>query len=113
MTLFLNSSGGRRAFSQVNRFYGDGLNKLEPKDVEDMPCPVLPTLIRAGANELTRKLAELEKLSPSERAAHIDELAASFFDVNSQPEELSSSQPRRVQSRRPAGQHTHRAVPVP
>ena len=32
MTLFRNGSGGRRAFSQVNRSYGDGLNKLEPKD---------------------------------------------------------------------------------
>ena len=70
MTLFLNSSlGGRRAFSQVNRFYGDGLNKLEPKDVEDMPCPVMPKLSRAEANELTRKLAELEKLPLSERTA--------------------------------------------
>ncbi len=28
MTLFLNSSDGRRAFSQVNRFYGDGLTNL-------------------------------------------------------------------------------------
>ncbi len=80
MTLFLNSSGGRRAFSQVNRFYGDGLNKLEPKDVEDMPCPVMQTLSRAEANELTRKLAELEKLPLDERTAGIDELALDYFD---------------------------------
>jgi len=113
MTLFLNSSGGGRAFSQVNRFYGDGLNKLEPKDVEDMPCPVMPKLSHAVANELTRKLAESEGLSPTERAARIDELAARRFDTNPLPEELSSSQQRRVQSRRPAGPHTHRAVPVP
>lgn len=76
MTLFLNSSGGRRAFTQVNRFYGDGLNKLEPKDVEDMPCPVMPKLNRAEANELTRKLAELETLALEERTAPIDELGA-------------------------------------
>ncbi|MBI2925813.1 MAG: SAM-dependent DNA methyltransferase [Verrucomicrobia bacterium] len=113
MTLFLNSSGGRRAFSRVNRFYGDGLNKLEPKDVEDMPCPTMAKLSRAEANELTRKLAELEKLPASERLAHIDQLAARFLDPITQPEEPSSSQPRRVQSRRPAGQHTHRAAPVP
>ena len=113
MTLFLNSSLGREAFSQVNRFYGDGLNKLEPKDAEDMPCPVMPKLSRAEANELTRKLAEIEKLTLDERTAAIDELAKRCFDTKSQPEELSSSQPRRVQSRRLAGQHTHRAVPVP
>ena len=113
MTLFLNSSLGRQSFSQVNRFYGDGLNKLEPKDVEDMPCPVMRKLSRAEANELTRKFAELEKLPLDERTAGIDELAMRYFDINSQPEELSVSQPRRVQSRRLAGQHTHRAVPVP
>lgn len=79
MTLFLNSSGGRRAFSQVNRFYGDGLNKLEPKDVEDMPCPVMPKLSRAEASELTLKLVELEKLPLDERTAGIDELAVSYF----------------------------------
>ena len=70
------------------------------------------TLSRAEASELTRKLAELEKLPLDERTAGIDELAMRYFDANSQPEELSSSQRHRVQSRRPAGQHTHRAVPV-
>jgi adenine-specific DNA-methyltransferase len=113
MTLFLNSSGGRRAFSQVNRFYGDGLNKLEPKDVEDMPCPVMPKLSRAEANELTRKLAELEKLPASERLAQIDEIAARYFDANSRPGERSSLRRDRVQSRRLAERQTHRAVPVP
>lgn len=113
LTLFLNSSLGRESFSQVNRFYGDGLNKLEPKDVEDMPCPVMPKLSRAEANELTQKLAEIEKLTLDERTAAIGKLAKRYFDTNCQPEELSSSQPRRVQSRRLVGQHTHRAVPVP
>ena len=113
MTLFLNSSSGRRAFFQVNRFYGDGLNKLEPKDVEDMPCPAIPKLSRAEAAELTRKLAELEKLALDERTARIDEFIAGYFDANSQLEEPSASQKRRVQNRRPAGQHTHRAALVP
>jgi adenine-specific DNA-methyltransferase len=112
MTLFLNSSGGRRAFSQVNRFYGDGLNKLEPKDVEDMPCPGMPNLSRAGANELIQKLTELEKRTPSEREACVDELAARYFGTNPSQEELSSSQQRRVQSRRLSGQRKHRAFPV-
>jgi adenine-specific DNA-methyltransferase len=117
ITLFLNSSLGRESFSQVNRFYGDGLNKLEPKDVEDMPCPVMPTLSRAEANELKHKLVELEKLPLNERTARIDELVNRYFDfaeeVSQQAEEPSSSRQHQVQSRRPAGQHTHRAVPVP
>jgi adenine-specific DNA-methyltransferase len=95
MTLFLNSSLGRESFSQVNRFYGDGLNKLEPKDVEDMPCPVMPKLDRMEANELTCKLVELEVLALNERTAQIDELAMRYFDfareVIQQTEEPSSS----------------------
>jgi adenine-specific DNA-methyltransferase len=82
MTLSLNSSNGRRAFSQVNRFYGDRLNKLDPKDVEDMPCPVMPNLGQTEAAELTRKMADLEKLPLVERTARIDELAASYFGTN-------------------------------
>jgi len=83
MTLFLNSSDGRRAFTQVNRFYGDGLNKLEPRDVEDMPCPVMAKLSRVEADELTRKLADLEKLPLAERTASLDELAVLYFAANS------------------------------
>jgi adenine-specific DNA-methyltransferase len=113
MTLFLNSSGGRQAFSRVNRFYGDGLNKLEPKDVEDMPCPAMPNFGQREAAELVRKLADLEKLPLGERTAHIDVLAARYLDVNSQPQKDSSSLPRRVQSSRRAGPHMHRGVPVP
>ena len=113
MALFLNSSDGRRAFSQVNRFYGDGLNKLEPKDVEDMPCPIMPKVSRAEMVELARALAGLEKLPVEKRTAHIDELAARYFAPNSRPEEPSSLPPRQAQSRRLAGQHTHRVGPVP
>ena len=81
MTLFLNSSDGRRAFCQVNRFYGDGLNKIEPKDVEDMPCPLMPRLSRAEAGKLARMLPELEKLSLPQRTAQIDQVAANYFPV--------------------------------
>lgn len=90
MTLFLNSSDGRRAFSQVNRFYGAGLNKLEPKDVEDMPCPVMQKLSRAEADELTHKLADLEKLPLVKRTASIDQHAARYFAANARSKELSS-----------------------
>ena len=82
MTLFLNSTNGRLAFSKVNRFYGDGLNKLEPRDVEDMPCPAMPKLSRAEAEELTRELAILEKLPLGERTASIDEFVARYFAAN-------------------------------
>lgn len=87
MTLFLNSSDGRRAFLQVNRFYGDGLNKVEPKDVEAMPCPVMRNLSRVESEQLICGLVEIEQLPFAERMARIDELAARYFGINSQPEE--------------------------
>lgn len=79
MTLFLNSSPGREAFFAVNRFYGDGLNKLEPKDVEAMPCPELPDLRLADANKLVRRLAEFRKLDDHRRQTAIDDLAATVI----------------------------------
>ena len=116
LTLFLNSSMGQQSFSQVNRFYGDGLNKLEPKDVEDMPCPVMPKLTPAAAKELCGKLSELEVLPGKKRTACIDELAASYFDVAQgvtlQPEEPVSSPRHQGRSRPPAERHTHRDVLV-
>lgn len=112
MTLFLNSSGGRKAFSQVNRFYGDGLKKLEPKDVEDMPCPAMPRLSRAESEKLVQALAELEKLPLDERTLRIDELATHYFKPSVPPTEPAAPPLRRVQSRRPAGQQRRRAVQV-
>lgn len=79
MVLFLNSSGGREAFAQVNRFYGDGLNKLEPKDVEAMPCPELPMLRRADGEKLIRRLKQLESLSGTARTEELDALVARYF----------------------------------
>lgn len=113
MTLFLNSSGGRRAFSQVNRFYGDGLNKLEPKDVEAMPCPVMPELTQSEAGELTRKLIALEKSPLDGRTARIDEIAADYFKARITPAEPASLQTGRVQTRRLEERHTRRAGRVP
>ena len=110
MTLFLNSSGGSCSFSQVNRFYGDGLNKLEPKDVEEMPCPAMTKLLPKEAVELVGKLAALEKLSRPEQQAGIDKLATSYLDIKAT--EPFSLPPHRVQTRRPVGQRRHHAVQV-
>jgi len=110
MTLFLNSSGGRCSFSQVNRFYGDGLNKLEPKDVEEMSCPAMPKLSSGEATELVGKLAATEKLSPLEQREGIDELATRYFAIKAA--EPFSLPPRRVQNHRPVGQRRHHAVQV-
>jgi adenine-specific DNA-methyltransferase len=90
MTLFLNSSGGRSAFCRVNRFYGDGLNKLEPKDVEDMPCPAMPRIGRLEADELVGALLDMETLPLDERTRCIDELAARHLTANVPPAEPAS-----------------------
>lgn len=81
VTLYLNSSWGGGAFAQVNRFYGDGLNKLEPKDVEALPCPALPPLQPSDAAQLTQQLAELERLQPPERNRRVDALVARHLNL--------------------------------
>ncbi len=81
VTLYLNSSWGSEAFAQVNRFYGDGLNKLEPKDVESLPCPKLPVWHASEADKLTKHLAELEILPPEDRNQQLDALVARYLDV--------------------------------
>jgi adenine-specific DNA-methyltransferase len=79
MTLFLNTSAGRRSFAGVNRFYGDGLHKVEPRDVEQMPCPAMPKLSRADADHLIGRLLEIETLPLPERTVHLEALAARYF----------------------------------
>jgi adenine-specific DNA-methyltransferase len=81
MTLFLNSSWGRSSFSKVNRFYGDGLNKLEPKDVEAMQCPELPTQTAAQAVDVSRQLLEIESLPGSVRQEEIDRRVAILLNL--------------------------------
>ena len=81
MTLFLNSSWGRSSFSKVNRFYGDGLNKLEPKDVEAMQCPELPTQTAAQAADVRRQLLAIESLPDSVRQQEIDRLATTLLNL--------------------------------
>jgi adenine-specific DNA-methyltransferase len=89
MTLFLNSSLGREAFFAVNRFYGDGLNKLEPKDVEAMPCPVMPVITKNRVQDLFDKLVQMESLSPEAKQAEADSLVAEVFDLR--PEEVEEA----------------------
>jgi adenine-specific DNA-methyltransferase len=81
VTLFLNSSWGRDSFAQVNRFYGGGLNKLEPKDVESLPCPELPPCNDSEAKKIVKHLAELELLPPNRRNGKVDALIAGYIDL--------------------------------
>ena len=81
LTLFLNSSWGREAFTQVNRYYGDGLNKLEPKDVEELACPRLPKVRNDVAAKITEQLIQLEALSLRERQEQVDNLVGHYLDV--------------------------------
>jgi adenine-specific DNA-methyltransferase len=81
MALFLNSSLGKASFSEVHRFYGAGLNKLEPKDVEQMKCPVLPTPTASEAEEIKAGLEESEALQSKERLKRIDSLLSEFLEV--------------------------------
>ena len=81
MTLFLNSSWGQESFSFVNRFYGDGLNKLEPKDVEAMPCPEMPSITEKEAAKITKELGSLETLHDQKRQGAIDRLAAKILEL--------------------------------
>lgn len=86
LTLFLNSRWGRTAFSSVNRFYGNGLNKLEPKDVEDLPCPELPRLTEAEALTLRDELHVMETQPAEMRAGRIDALTAARFGFEFNPD---------------------------
>jgi adenine-specific DNA-methyltransferase len=81
MTLFLNSSRGRQSFFRVNRFYGDGLNKLEPRDVEAMPCPELRSLRANELDRLLRRLMDLDRTDNDQRQAAIDEIVSELLGV--------------------------------
>ena len=81
ITLYLNSSWGHEAFAQVNRFYGDGLNKLEPKDVEALPCPEMPKQSIDLANNLHANLLMIEKFPANARQGEIDRFASKFLNL--------------------------------
>ena len=59
------------AFGDVNRFYGNGLNKLEPKDVEQMACPNLSLVKTKALQHLTDRISG---------AVISSEITATWFD---------------------------------
>ena len=69
--VYLNSSEGLKSFGGVNRFYGNGLNKLEPKDVEQMGCPNFKMMDTGKSKQLLRRIND---------AASSSELSTSLFD---------------------------------
>jgi len=81
MTFFLNSRWGSEAFSKVNRYYGDGLNKLEPKDVESLACPEMPPQSATARKTLLADLIRLESLPPHERQKEIDATTAAVLSL--------------------------------
>jgi len=81
MTLFLNSRWGRKGFSKVNRYYGDGLNKLEPKDVEALACPELPSQSAQARKSLLAELVRLERLPQQRRQEEIDTMTADLLGL--------------------------------
>ncbi|MCX6836435.1 MAG: N-6 DNA methylase [Verrucomicrobia bacterium] len=120
LVLFLNSSWGRIAFSQVNRFYGDGLNKLEPKDVEAMPCPALPAQTAEQAKQLTDCLIELESVPDDKRRRIMDIMAAEMLGLpvidDTEPKQQAEAHavplPRPAKNLRRTAPRKRRAVPA-
>lgn len=85
LVLFLNSSLGRIAIRQAQRFYGDGLNKLEPKDVEAVPCPSLAPASAAACRRLVAHLKRIEKLPAPKQGSALDALAEQVFSLTPPP----------------------------
>jgi adenine-specific DNA-methyltransferase len=81
MTLFLNSKWGREAFSKVNRYYGDGLNKLEPKDVESLGCPEMPEQSVKTCKDLYAQLLRIESLPLQDRQQEIDTVTGALLGL--------------------------------
>lgn len=84
LVLFLNSFLGRIAIRQARRFYGDGLNKLEPKDVESIPCPALAPISETANRQLIEQLKRIEKLPIPQQPAALDTLAVETFGLTPQ-----------------------------
>lgn len=84
LVLFLNSSLGRIAIRQAQRFYGSGLNKLEPKDVEAIPCPSLAATPAMASRRLIASLKEIECMPILDQPAALDTLAEKTFGLTTQ-----------------------------
>lgn len=84
LVLFLNSSLGRLAIRQAQRFYGDGLNKLEPKDVEAIPCPSFGSASAAHNDELITELRRIQQLPAGVQSSALEALAHRHFALTPQ-----------------------------
>jgi adenine-specific DNA-methyltransferase len=84
IVLFLNSSLGRIAIRRTQRFYGDGLNKLEPKDVEAIPCPSLAPRSDILNRNLVSQLKLIEALPVARQPLALDALAEATFGLTPQ-----------------------------
>lgn len=79
--VYLNSSQGMEAFGGVNRFYGNGLNKLEPKDVEQMACPNLKLVKTKDLERLAKKI-DAAMASSKISVAWFDQILADYLPVS-------------------------------
>lgn len=69
------------AFGGVNRIYGNGLNKLEPKDVEQMACPNLKLLKTKDLKKLAKKI-DAAMASSKISAAWFDQILSDYLPVS-------------------------------
>ena len=65
----------------MNRYYGDGLNKLEPKDVEALGCPEFSSQSAGDCERMHGDLIRLEGLSADERQRAIDALTGRMLGL--------------------------------
>jgi adenine-specific DNA-methyltransferase len=79
--VYLNSSQGMEAFGGVNRFYGNGLNKLEPKDVEQMACPNLNLVKTKDLERLTKKI-DAAMAASKISVAWFDQMLSDYLPVS-------------------------------
>ena len=78
---YLNSSEGLKSFCGVNRFYGNGLNKLEPKDVEQMGCPNFRAINAGGSQQYLKKINDAIS-SSGLSTSWFDQLLTDYFPVS-------------------------------
>jgi adenine-specific DNA-methyltransferase len=79
LTIFLNTSIALEAFAGINRFYGGGLKKVEPKDVESMPCPKLPKISDAEAARLLSAIESINGQSDVDVTKPLDKIGRELF----------------------------------
>lgn len=79
--VYLNSSEGLKSFGGVNRFYGNGLNKLEPKDVEQMGCPNFELMNAGQSQQLLKRIGNASS-SSGLSSSWFDQLLSDYFPIS-------------------------------